>query len=134
VAVHHDLTMQNVLVDNKGGLAVVDWETGQAEDFPLMDFFYTVYDAVAAVDGYTHRRRAIEACFMPDGLYADLVAQFQGQICRALEIPDEMVDLYFHSCWLHHAINEQNSISPMDQHPFFEIVQLCALRSFKVSR
>jgi hypothetical protein len=123
VATHNDLTMWNVLLDEQGRIGVVDWEMGVEKGFAMVDFFYAVTDAVAAVEGYTDRLRAFEACFAQGGAWAHVVAHFQNRLSRIIQIPADMADLCFHACWLHHAANEHRSSKNSNPKPFLKIMQ-----------
>jgi hypothetical protein len=124
VATHNDLTMTNILFDKQEGrLGVIDWETGCADDFPLVDFFYAVADADAAIQSYTDRPKAVEACFAPGGSFTGIMARLQMRLRHALEVPAEVADLCFHACWLHHAANEHHLDEPSERRRFLQIVQ-----------
>jgi hypothetical protein len=126
VAAHNDLTMWNVLVDNKGELGVVDWEAAQPHSLPLTDFFYAVTDAVAATSGYRSRLAALQTCFATDGIYAPRVAAWQLRQQAELGLSTELVTYCFHACWLHHARNEAATTAVGDPQPFLEVVQWLA--------
>ena len=42
-------------------------------------------------------------------------------------VPDEVAELCFHACWLHHATNEHRSGRRSGSRPFFGIIQRLAL-------
>ena len=128
VSMHGDLTMSNILVDGHGHLGIVDWETGQEEGLPLVDFFYAMADAVAATQGYADRPKAFAACFVPGGIYMSALARLRTRLTRALKIPADVADLCFHACWLHHAANEHNIGEPPERRRFLKIVQWLALQ------
>jgi hypothetical protein len=105
VAVHQDLTMTNVLVEDDR-LGVVDWGSARTQGLPLVDFFYTAVDARAAADRYTDRVAALHACFAPDGDWFTRVATLEHRLRQRLDISAELADLAFHACWAQHAANE----------------------------
>jgi hypothetical protein len=127
VAAHHDLTMWNVLMDQRmdqhGQLGIVDWEEASASALPLTDFLYAVADAAAAVDGYTDRLAALRACFTPTGSYFATVAQWRSQLQSALGLSRQAVELCSYACWLRHAANEQRSAQAGDSRPFLHILE-----------
>jgi len=127
VATHNDLTMWNVLLDEQRRLGVLDWEAAREGGLPLVDFFYAMTDAVAAARGYVDRQKAFEACFSPAGTYAHAVARLLKRLRDVIEIPDEVAELCFHACWLHHAANEHRVAVAGAPRPFFKIVQQLAL-------
>ena len=127
VATHNDLTMWNILVNKRKALGIVDWESAGEEGFPLMDFFYAVTDAVTAAQRYIDRPSAFKACFAADGAYVHEVRRFLKRLREVVDTSDEMADLCFHACWLHHAANEHRSSGSSGPRPFLQIVQLLAL-------
>lgn len=129
VAAHNDLTMQNVLLDARDQLGIVDWEHGATTAFPLADFFYAMTDAVAAAWGRADRRTAFTACYAHGGAYAIAATNFQTRLSRAVHVPSAFVDLCFHACWLHHAVNEVQASKHGAPQPFLSIVQWLAADS-----
>lgn len=127
VATHNDLTMWNLLLGEQGRLGVIDWESACEKGFPFVDFFYAVTDAITVAQGYDDRSKAFQECFALDGIYAHMVGQFLTRLRRVVQIPDEMVGLCFHACWLHHAANEYRSTGPSDPRPFLQLVQWLSL-------
>jgi hypothetical protein len=134
VATHNDLTMWNVLLDKQGRLAIIDWETASEEAFPLVDLFYAVTDAMAATQNYTNRLKVFEACFAPHGVFTPAVKHLQMRFRRAFEIPNDVAELCFHICWLHHAVNEHDISRPSDPRPFLQIVQWIVSHRSHISR
>jgi hypothetical protein len=133
VATHNDLTMWNVLLDTQGNLGVVDWEAGREEVLPLVDFFYAATDIVAGAQGYRNRLAAFEACFAPEGIYAPAVTRLLKRLKEIIQIPTKVIDLCFHACWLHHAVNEHYTSERADPRPFLQIVQWLALHRFHIT-
>lgn len=131
VATHNDLTMANLLVDDDVHLGVVDWETGNAASWPLVDFYYAVTDAVRIAQGYSSWLDAFKACYQPGGLYAEKVHRWEKQLRSATELSSDAAELCFHACWLHHASNENEVSHSGDSRPFLEIVQWLALNYAK---
>lgn len=125
-ASHNDLTMWNVLIDDRGRLGVVDWEVAEEVTLPLKDFFYASVDAVAATDRYADRPGAYNACFMSRGSSGGTVARLEDSMIAALNIAPEVVELSRHACWLGHALNEAQSSERSAPRPFLEIVRWLA--------
>lgn len=125
-AAHNDLTMWNILIDKRGCLGVLDWESARPTDLPLKDFFYALVDAVAATGGYTDRLAAFQQCFAHNGTYRPWLNELQARFPYTRDIPAPVLDLCFHACWIQHAVNEQRSAAPHEQRPFLRIVQWLA--------
>jgi hypothetical protein len=115
----------NILVDESGQLGVIDWESARSEDLPLIDFFYAVVDAVAAVQRYANRAQAVANCFAPGCAAVSTVAPITARVRDAVEVPAEVPELCFHACWLCHAADEHQKEKP--RRPFLQIVQWLAL-------
>ena len=131
VAAHNDLTMVNILINRRGRLGIIDWETGQAETWPLGDFFYALTDAVMIASGWPDQLEAFQACFTPGGAYHSIVTDLQARLVTGLNLSAGLVTLCFHACWLHHARNEQLADPPapsrLSPKPYLSIVQWLAL-------
>lgn len=123
VATHNDLTMWNLLLNERGQLGLVDWEQAQHAGLPLVDFYYAMADAVAASRRYADRPLAFADCFMPGGAYMPVVRQLEQHLRLAVAIPAACADLYFHACWLQHAANEHGKKQPDEPRPFLQILQ-----------
>lgn len=126
VATHNDLTMSNVFMSDAAGLGVVDWETARPEGWPLGDFAYAAVDAAAATSRYANRKQAFLACFGRGGRHAEHVRSLWAAQVRALPVRPELVQLCFHACWLHHAVNEGRAAEAAAPRPFMEILRVVA--------
>jgi hypothetical protein len=131
VTMHGDLTMANVLVrngsaDGAPAVGVVDWEAARPGALPLLDLFYMLADAVAAVGGYEDRPAAARECFSPGGRFAPSTSSARLRLARTLRLSDDVTALSFHACWLHHAANEARARQPDEPRPFLEIVNWVA--------
>lgn len=126
VATHNDLTVGNLLLDSHQRLGVVDWESGRLSDFPLMDFWYALTDAILAAHPTFDRPSAFRAWFMPSGAYALQVRRWQTRYFAQWMAHTTYAELCFHACWLRHASNEDRMIQPHAPRPFLGIVNLVA--------
>jgi len=127
VATHNDLTMWNLLLGEQGRLGVIDWESASEKGLPFVDLFYAVTDAVTAAKTNGDRLTAFKESFAVGGTYECMVGQYLARLRRVVQIPDEMVGLCFHACWLHHAANEYRSTGPSDPRPFLQLLQWLSL-------
>jgi len=127
VATHNDLTTWNILMGEQEDLGVIDWESASEKGLPFVDFFYAVTDAVTVAKTNGNRLKAFKACFAVGGTYEFMVGQCLARLRRVVQIPDKMVELCFHACWLHHAANEYRSTGPSDPRPFLQLVQWLSL-------
>ena len=109
----------------------MDWETGQAEGWPLIDFHYALTDDVRIAASFDWLQ-TIKACYQPQGGYASKVASWKEQLKLAIGLSPGLAELCFHACWLHHASNEHRVGRPGDPQPFLQIVQWLALNYAKL--
>lgn len=130
VATHNDLTMWNVVVDDPNPLGVLDWETAEVRGLPLVDFFYSVTDAVAAGERYASRLGALRSCFARCGKHTELVARLQTRVATRVGVERPLAELAFHACWLRHAANERSA--GVDGTEFAGIVQWLAANAGQV--
>jgi Ser/Thr protein kinase RdoA (MazF antagonist) len=121
VAVHNDLTMFNVLLDETR-LALVDWEAAGDRGLPLTDFAYAMVDAVAATGRYEDRVQAFRDSFMSASRFSRSIATAQLRLVSELEIAPEVAELCLHACWLRHAANDQQRRAAQRDGSFVDIV------------
>jgi hypothetical protein len=121
VAAHNDLTMANIVWSARDGLGVLDWASAAPDGLPLMDFFYTVVDAVHVAQG-TSRLQAFEASFGRSGRYHSHVRRLCGELTQAVSVDADLAAAAFHACFLHHAVNERRA-DPTLAGPFLELVR-----------
>jgi Ser/Thr protein kinase RdoA (MazF antagonist) len=131
VAAHGDLTMVNVLMDEKKPLGVIDWETASESGLPLTDFYYAAVDAAAAVYDYRDRPAAYAACFAAGGRYRDLVARLEARIVEALALTADQVDLSFQASWLVFALAERRETAKSAPDEFLEIARRAATEGYR---
>jgi hypothetical protein len=127
VDTHNDLTMANILLDERGQLGLVDWETGCPDHWPFVDFYYAVTDAVRIVSNCSDWLEAFKACYLPEGSYFEQVSAWRKRLQDAVHCPPGFAELCFHACWLHHASNESQVSNAEDPRPFFKVAQWLAL-------
>jgi hypothetical protein len=111
-AAHGDLTLWNVLAGKP--LGILDWAGASESALPLVDLPYLIVDATFWRSRRRDRLDAFRRCF-PD-----------NRMTVEADIPEPVLELAFHSCWLGHAANEhQRGI----RGPFTEIVETIAHRA-----
>jgi hypothetical protein len=119
--------MANILVEEPDVFGAVDWETGLSQNWPLVDFYYAVTDAVRIAQGYTDWLEAFKACYEAKGAYTRDVHRWEEVLRSAIDLSPALTELCFHACWLHHASNEHQVSQPGTPRPFLAIVQWLAL-------
>jgi Phosphotransferase enzyme family len=130
VATHNDLTMWNVLLCTDGRLGILDWEDAREGDLPFVDFFYAITDIAAAASHYTDRAQAFVSCFTGGGAFSPLVRQLQKRMTPDRQLPQGLVELCLHACWLRHALAERQQPEPSQFQGFLDIVNWLAVNRF----
>ena len=125
VAAHNDLTAANILVDDRNGLGIVDWEEASASCLPLGDLVYAAADLAAAGDGYRDRPAAFASAFEHEGTFAESTRALLASAVRARGLDAPGVDLCFQACWLRHARNELDEAASRDmpERPFLDVLR-----------
>lgn len=100
---HNDLGTENILMDSRGSISVVDWANAQSQDIPLLDFFFAMASAVMTTQGYASWPQAVSRCFERAGDHSVAVVQRQRRLIHAVGLRDDLVDICFHACWLRRA-------------------------------
>ena len=126
VAAHNDLTTWNILVDDTGSLAVLDWDEADADGLPLVDFAYAAVDALTVADD-GDRLAAYRRCF-GKGTVGTSVGEALERLATVAQLTPAAAELCLHACWLRHASNEH----ARGDHPtpFLEIVREVAAGDF----
>jgi hypothetical protein len=125
VATHGDLTMSNVLLQDDGALAIVDWESARDDGLPLTDWFYCAADALAATERYRDRTAAFASCFDREHAFGGWMWRTTQRLAAECALTEQMTELMKHATVLHHAANELRAPSGSDR-PFLAVAQrLC---------
>jgi hypothetical protein len=124
-AAHNDLTMWNILRFDEEQLGIVDWEAELPDCLPLADFFYMILDGIVLAHRLKDRSKACEMCFSPGGRYSELFTRLLKRHRQMLDIPEEVVDLSLHACFISHAGNEVHRGEQLPS-PFLGIVHWLA--------
>jgi hypothetical protein len=132
VDAHLDLTTWNMVVQETS-LGIYDWEEAQPDALPLVDFFYAMADIVGVARRLAPAR-ALEECVAPSGAYFPSIRALLRKLRSALRIPDELVDLCLHACFVGHAANELDRLSPGQVAPFHDAVQWLAFNHETIRR
>jgi Phosphotransferase enzyme family len=111
-AAHGDLTLWNVLAGKPPG--ILDWAGASKRALPLVDLPYLLVDASYWRSRRRNRVGAFRRCF-PD-----------NRMTVATDVPEPVLELAFHACWLGHAANEHGR---RIRGPFTDIVRTIVQRA-----
>jgi hypothetical protein len=129
VEAHHDLTMYNVLGDDADSLAILDWDTWDADALPLEDFSYAAADLRRLVAGTT-RAEALEWTLGP-AASAWRLPLLGDAILRAARADPATRELSLHACWLGHAVRERRRAGGDGARPFRDAMSRLVSRALE---
>ncbi len=109
---HGDLSHPNILLQNQGNIAVLDWEQAEVHGLPATDLiFFLTYVAIARL-----RRRTQQACrqayhqafFGPDPWARPYLEQY----CAHLGLPAPVLPALMALCWPRHLARLLSRLAP----------------------
>jgi hypothetical protein len=130
VTTHGDLTMSNILVEERTPLRIVDWESARPHGLPFADFHYAAADGRAAIDRYRTRAQALVDSVDSRTDYGRFVARLTARIDGALARDPATSRLLLHAAALQHAAHERAKRQPGIQ-PFGTLVRWLADRELR---
>jgi hypothetical protein len=112
---HGDPGAWNLLVDEAGRVAFLDWESGERHGLPLWDLahFQCSFGAWAARREGARRRLAasVRHFATPTPLQARFTAQI-ADLAAVVELPRPMIRPLFYTCWMHRTLKEATRRTP----------------------
>lgn len=112
---HGDPGTWNLFVTGRGRVAFLDWEAAEIQGMPLWDLFYFLrsYSTwVGKSNGGRNALRAIQEGILGDGPLAGLMLDASFRYCREVDLPIELVEPFFYTCWMHRALKQATSLTP----------------------
>lgn len=126
---HGDPGLWNLLVTPSGQVAFLDWEAAETAGMPLWDFFHLLrsYSVHAA------RRRGVQDSLqavqqlLGDTPLRRAMAAAIGRYGEAVQLPDELIQPMFYTCWMHRAIKEASRLptAQLDRGHYVNLLRLC---------
>lgn len=114
---HGDPGTWNIFVTKERRVAFLDWEAAEPQGMPLWDLFYFLRSYctwVAQTGGTRDTLRGYREQFLSDGPLGQLVLEAIDRYCRQVQVPPEMVEPLFYTCWMHRALKQATSL-PVDK-------------------
>jgi hypothetical protein len=120
-----------MLVQPDGRVAVLDWESAE-RGLPLWDLFYFMA-SFASLAGRARGLRRLDAFALHFAGNSPLATRFAAATAayvRRVQVPAELVEPLFHTCWMHRALKESTRRRPDDLHRahYGRILQLAIAR------
>jgi len=114
---HGDPGAWNLLVDDDGTVAFLDWEAAELRGVPLWDVFHLARSfAVVAgrAAGERNMMRSIERILYTPSPINGMVGDVIGRYREHVGVPEELVEPLFHTSWMHRALKEATRL-PKDR-------------------
>jgi aminoglycoside phosphotransferase len=112
---HGDPGTWNVLVDDDGRPALLDWEAAERDGMPLWDAFYFMRSfavTVARASGLTGPLAAVRRQLFGDQPINRMLAGAVDDHCARIGLDRELVEPLFVTCWMHRALKEATRLRP----------------------
>jgi hypothetical protein len=110
---HGDPGAWNILASSNGEVFLLDWESAEPKGVPLWDLFYFLRSfavALARKAGIRDALRGFEQHFLADSQFSRLTFEALRDYCHKLELPAELVEPLFYTCWMHRSLKEANRL------------------------
>jgi hypothetical protein len=107
VVQHGDVFGENVMLQNDGGFAVLDWESAREHGLPLWDLFYFLTRAIAMLDGLgleEQREEHFVRLWRGDLPSSELLFSWTRRAVSSVGIPPDAVGPIATLLWLSYAL------------------------------
>jgi hypothetical protein len=130
---HGDPGTWNMLITDDGQLALLDWEAAEPRGIPLWDLFYFLRSYAVGAARLGGGRRALQGVtlqLLEDTALNRLAADAIDRYCSRLDVPRELIEPLFHTCWMHRAVKEATRLRPvaLASGHYVNLLQLCVAR------
>ena len=112
---HGDPGTWNLLVDDSGRVAFLDWENAEPNGLPLWDLFYFLRSyAMTSVPRRPGERRLAHArrAFLGRSAASRFVVEAIHEYCRRVGVPRGQVEPLYHLGWMFQALKETTRMRP----------------------
>jgi hypothetical protein len=112
---HGDPGTWNLLANDEGRVAFLDWEAAENRGMPLWDLFYFLRSfavGCARASGTHGRMAAIEQGLFADGPISRMVGEAVERYRERTGLDAVFVEPLFHFCWMHRALKEATRLTP----------------------
>lgn len=127
---HGDPGTWNLMIQDDGRLAVLDWEAAEPTGIPLWDLFYFLrsYAAGAAKkEGIGDRIQAFRHQFLEETPINRLITQSARHYADRIGVAPEFIQPLLYACWMHRALKESTRLTEkkLAKGHYFNILRLC---------
>ena len=112
---HGDPGAWNLMIDDDGRIAFLDWESAEAHGLPLWDLVHFQFSFGAWVSRRDGERRRLDAAIRHFVTPGALQARFADQISElagAVGLPPPMIRPLFYTCWMQRSLKEATRRTP----------------------
>ena len=106
---HGDPGTWNVKISANGKAAFLDWEAAEPKGMPLWDLFYFLRSYctwAASTQGVRNSLEGFERHFIQESPLSSLVMDAVRNYCERVNLPRDMVEPLFYTCWIHRSLKE----------------------------
>jgi hypothetical protein len=130
---HGDPGTWNIMVNDAGGIALLDWEAAEPQGIPLWDLFYFLRSYVV---GASRRRGSsggldgFAAQFLADSPFSSMILDSTRRYCEQIHLPGNLIEPLFYTCWMHRALKEATRLSAdrLESGDYVNLLRLCVER------
>jgi hypothetical protein len=111
---HGDPGTWNVRISEHGKAVFLDWEAAEPKGMPLWDLFYFLRSYCtwsANVRGVRNSLEGFVQQFMSESSLSSLVVNSVKEYCERINLPKNLVEPLFYTCWMHRALKEATRLS-----------------------
>jgi hypothetical protein len=133
---HGDPGAWNILASLNGEVFFLDWESAEPKGIPLWDMFYFLRSfaiALARKSGIRDALKGFEQQFLLNGQFRRFTFEALQDYCHKLELPAELVEPLFYTCWMHRSLKEANRLKPdqLYKSRYFNLLVYCIQKRSK---
>ena len=127
---HGDPGAWNLLVNDGGRVAFLDWEAAEASGMPLWDVFHLMRSLATLASRTAGRTDTIDAFaehFLTDSPSNTFLTEATATYCDRVGLAPELVEPIFYGCWMHRALKECTRIPQdrLDRGHYLNLLRRC---------
>ncbi|MCZ7539837.1 MAG: aminoglycoside phosphotransferase family protein [Anaerolineae bacterium] len=124
---HGDPGPWNMLATPDGRVALLDWESAEPQGVPLWDLFYFLRSFVvnaARAESAADRETGFARHLFAGTELGRLVVEATRAYCAQVQIPTQLVEPLYYTCWMHRALKQSTLLDParLAQGPYVRLL------------